>query len=625
MRLLLAIGCDVYDHITSLAGAELDAKRIYERLTSPLIGAYNLEHSRLVLSPTSDDIRSALRDLLLVGEPIDELTIYFAGHGCVSTASFYMITRDTRRDALSMTAFSLSDILRAVAESKANHTNIIIDACESGGLIEDLNVILKGSLIGGAGSPGITLFAASASNEYAAETSNGGLATNTLIDCIEGKVSIRDDIPTLELVEIGKIVGSMLSGTQQTPIVWGLNLHGLSRFCANPHYSKQDTDLRLALTSSRPGFLSLSREASASLWRLYYSSPDKWDSINYVATLRSALESLDSDHRGIGELAYRFCISTQARSASPQEALLPAKIYASTLCALLKWIDKNEIKEIVSNIVELLIESCADVCKELLLDLDSDEYIVLRGSGGLPDLFYLPIRVLETLGWLSLSLYGNTSQEPVNSASINYSLLCRRFLDVYPGGFTAMSEAQAASATATILATEIIGERDISEEILGYLISSSIDCGAMFAHSDISGKDAFAYTYARASEKLAQNSDLSSNPSELLTVILRLGQILGLDDIFDKELWHFDDRSCLAFLSDSLVEFGDQRITTGSNRIWTIGRNVFRLSDFGDIWTHESEPQSRIERICMLCACFIYQDRVPWQLADELKRKIQTH
>ncbi|WP_148041036.1 caspase family protein [Montanilutibacter psychrotolerans] len=626
MRLLLAIGCDKYDYTSPLIGAELDATRIFERLTSPAIGAYNVEHSRLVLSPNSDEIRYALRDLLLVGEPIEELTIYFAGHGCIGPASFYMASRDTRLDALSMTAFSLSDALRAVVESRAIHTNIIIDACESGGLIEDLNVILKGSLIGEAGSPGITLFAASASNEDAAESPAGGLATSTLIDCIDGKIAVRDDIPTLELVEIGRIVGNILAGAQQTPIVWGLNLHGASRFCANPLYSQHDTDLRLALTTSTTSSLSISGEAATSLWRLYYSNPEEWRSADYIGTLRAALCSIEADQERVGDLAYRFCMSTLARFASSDDALLPIRIYAGTLCALLKWMSQQSVEAVSSRLAGLLIESCRSICSQLLVDLESDEYALLHGSGGLPDLFYLPIRTLETLGWLSLSLYESESQELADSASSSqYISICRRLLDTYPGGFSAVSEAQAPSLAAIVLATEAVGARDISEEILGYLMRSSIDCRAMFADTAIDGKGAFRYIYARASDQLDESLELSSNPTELLTVILRLGQILEIDHIFDQELWSFDDRSCLAFVADSLYEFGDRTIPSGNNKIWKIGENLFRLSDLGGTWTHRSQRlKSSLERIGILCSCLALQDRVPWQLIDDLWPSIET-
>ncbi|MFC3816398.1 caspase domain-containing protein [Lysobacter sp. GCM10012299] len=621
MRLLLAIGCDTYDHVSSLNGAEVDANRIFERLTSPLVGAYDPSLSRLLRSPTSDDIRSALRELLLIGASIDELTIYFAGHGSVGPASFYMATRDTRLDALSMTALSLGDVLRAVAESKALHTNIIIDACQSGGLIEDLNVILKSTLIGGSGSPGITLLAASASNEYAAETTSGGLATNALLECISGTQLVRDDVPTLELVEIGRVVAARLVDSGQAPVVWGLNLHGPSRFCSNQLYSKQDVDLRNALTKNAGSSHVVASKDSAELWKLYYSVLDDWDARRYALSLRKALKGIESSSVGqISDLAYRFCTSVLSRSSASTDALLQLEIRGATLSSLLPWMHQPEVRVTASLIATDLVSASREVCAKLLADLAVDRYVLLYGRGGLPDLYYLPIRVSQIVGWLALSIFDKSSFDPKESPdSSRYLMLCRQVLDLYPGAFTAMSESQAPFLVVAVRATEEAGSRETSEEMLGYFVKSAIECNALFGDAELSGGDAFTYLYARASDELATVRDLVSNPSELLTVILRLGQVLGLDDVLDQELWSLDGRSCVAFVSDALSEYGDEKIESGQNQVWQVGRNIFRVADFGGAWLPpKSVDPDALVSLSMACACLVLKDRVPWQLVDEI-------
>ena len=78
--------------------------------------------SRLLLSPTLQDVRAALATMLFEGEALDTLTITFAGHGAASSGSFYMALRDARLNALSATALSLADLLRMIAESKRSKT-----------------------------------------------------------------------------------------------------------------------------------------------------------------------------------------------------------------------------------------------------------------------------------------------------------------------------------------------------------------------------------------------------------------------------------------------------------------------------------------------------------------------
>ncbi|OYY74790.1 MAG: hypothetical protein B7Y43_19375 [Sphingomonas sp. 28-62-20] len=59
-----------------------------------------------------------------------------------------MAMQDSRVHALSATALSLADLFRIIAEASPKQTYLVIDACESGGLISDLNVILKSEVMG---------------------------------------------------------------------------------------------------------------------------------------------------------------------------------------------------------------------------------------------------------------------------------------------------------------------------------------------------------------------------------------------------------------------------------------------------------------------------------------------
>ena len=56
-RALLAVGCDSYDHIGGLSGAERDARQIYELLCGPAFGDYEPNLSSLLSSPRLTDFR----------------------------------------------------------------------------------------------------------------------------------------------------------------------------------------------------------------------------------------------------------------------------------------------------------------------------------------------------------------------------------------------------------------------------------------------------------------------------------------------------------------------------------------------------------------------------------------
>ena len=63
--------------------------------------------------------------------------------------------KDSRGHALSATALSLADLFRMIAEAAPRQTYLVLDACKSGGLISDLNVILKSEVMGELGTPGV--------------------------------------------------------------------------------------------------------------------------------------------------------------------------------------------------------------------------------------------------------------------------------------------------------------------------------------------------------------------------------------------------------------------------------------------------------------------------------------
>jgi uncharacterized caspase-like protein len=89
---LIAVGCDRYDALRPLFGAEADAGKVFAVLTAPG-QRYTAADSRLLLSPNKADFE---RMLLEVGSgEIDVLTFYFAGHGGVKEGGYYFCLRDS--------------------------------------------------------------------------------------------------------------------------------------------------------------------------------------------------------------------------------------------------------------------------------------------------------------------------------------------------------------------------------------------------------------------------------------------------------------------------------------------------------------------------------------------------
>ena len=293
-RILVAAGCDAYLHLNPLSGAEADARQIFNTLLPSDVGDYDAAGSALLISPTTHELREQLKSSLF-GGPIDTFTFFFAGHGTVKSGSFYLAVADSQIGALSATAFSLGELLRMIAEARPAQTYIIIDACEAGGLIEDLSALLKSDMIGKAGTPGVSLLATAAADQVALEERTGGLGTSAILACIGGQNFIQDSAPALDLVEIGRAVSVAVSAAGgQIPVVWGLNLYGPPSFCKNPHAATGDRPLRSLLVGWPDAGPTTGLETSlATLWEPYVTIGTRWDARGFLNALAKTLKQIE--------------------------------------------------------------------------------------------------------------------------------------------------------------------------------------------------------------------------------------------------------------------------------------------------------------------------------------------
>ena len=446
MRRLLSIGCNVYESLDSLNSAESDAKRMFDTLLLPEIGGYDSEQSRLLLSPTIAELRQAIAEILFESGPIDTFTFFFAGHGGVRAGSFYMCVRDSRLDALSVSAQSLSDIFRSIAEAAPAQSNMIIDACESGGLIADLGVLLKRDVIGNAGTPGITLFATSAQDQGAWETAAGGLGTNAILDCIEGRNFIHDSAVMLDLVEIGSHVSARLRDSKQSPVVWGLNLSGPPRFCRNPGYSADPARPVRDLIHAWPR---VNHDAVTShfeeMWSVYASVNSDWNPRTFAATVSKVIDPLADSPEALGGVIERMALAMQIRAEQSDDPFRPVEVCATLAVCLLPYLQHKGVHDSARRLISVTLSALIAASQQFLTDLESDRYALLESrGGGLSDLFFLPLKVAKLLGWIAgsgrLCRINGTASEDADRAFIH---VFRNMLDLYSGSVQAISDAQA--------------------------------------------------------------------------------------------------------------------------------------------------------------------------------------
>lgn len=617
-RALLAIGCDAYDHLGRLTCAEADADALFRLLIEPSVGDYDVERSRLLLSPTLQEVREALATMLFNGEALDTLTITFAGHGAASCGSFYMATRDSRVHALSATALSLADLFRMIAEAAPKQTYLVIDACEAGGLISDLNVILKSEVMGEFGTPGITLLATAASNEVAAETCGHGIGTAVLLECIRGDIFLQDRSPALDLVEIGRAVSERVSAKRaQTPVVWGLNLYGPSSFCKNPHVGMSDAPLRSVLTGW-PNVVTTAAisEGLPRLWEPYAAVPTRWKPREFLDQLAPMMDMLKDEPSVLLNLVQRVSRTFAARARESQDRFCEIEVRAACAVALLPFSDEPKVIEMLG-VQSLEIAELVDLAISDVIDAVS-AYRYALVTGGLGDLYHLPIRLSKLMGWAGFAVHARRVLGlNTDVAASRLPALLDRIFDTYALSLVAMSDSQAPYVMTAMTACAEVGLRDAAERVLGYMFASTVACGGRVARSDLDASKILAYLVGRGKQPPQLTIETIAQPTELVLALLRLSRLFDLADEFDASLSGLDHLPLNAYLADNYNQFGQDFIMGGTNAVFVVGHDFWRIAELEAAWPSFLVPDHPAVAMTALLASLLFPDRSPWFLLPE--------
>jgi len=588
-RALLAIGCDAYEFLEpDLAGAELDAQRVFEQLTKPDVGDYDPVRSRLLLSPTLAEVRKALEDIVYQDEPLDAFTLYFAGHGALESAGFYMELRDTRAGRLPTTAYWLSESLAALASKPPTVTNIILDACFSGGLANDVHVLIKPEIQGDAGTPAVILLAMASRDQFAMETGEGGAGTNALLECVDGRTFIQEHGAALDLMEIGAAVGRRFAtNPDQQPRFWALNVHQRSAFCRNPHF-QASLDTTFKHWSPR-GFL----ETVSPFLASHAASPA--DQVADVERLVGGLIIRAQDSRDM-------FLEAQVR-ASAAAALLP---FCPTSVAASDYVEEQSLA-----VAELVVRALTRAVEELRLQ----KYALLSLRGGLGDLYVLPLRIWKIIGWSGAAYFilkdaGRASEFPTTT----FTEFLDTVIEHYSLSAVLLSEVQGAPIAIGLSCAAELGLQEQGETLLGILFNSVVENSGHIARWSIKNEQLLSYMLARHTERFGDIADLIANPSEAIAVILRFAPVFGLGDIFDEAMAELDHVSINAFVADDYGPFAEDSMADGVNHTLQIGHDIWTVEELMAAWPAGAaqRPEPASVQAGALLAASLFPNRIPW-------------
>lgn len=614
-RALIAIGCDAYDHIGSLSAAEADARDIFSTLMRPEVGDYDVERSRLLQSPKLQEVRDALATVLFDGGPLDTFALSFAGHGAVGAGSFYMALRDTKGQALSATALSLADLLRMVAEAAPKQTYLFIDACQSGGLISDLNVILKSEVMGKLGTPGVTLVATAAANQSACEVGGHGIGTTALLDCVRGDVFLQDTTPALDLVEIGRAVSERVAAAGgQTPVVWGLNLYGPSSFCRNPHAEFGDAPLRSVLVGWPDSATSAAiREGLPQLWEPYVDVATDWEPRKFLARLEPLLARLGEDAETAIGLVARIGESFSNRARGSRDRFRELEVRAACAVALLPKSGQPAVDQWLAKSCSGLAGVAEAAVGDVVAAIAGYEFALI--NGGLGELYRLPLRLSKLLGWAAFAVHTRRiAGEDGSSAAKRLDDLYSRIFATYSLSLVSMSDCQAPDVLIALTASSHAGLLDHGERLLSHMFSSAVLCDGRVARSDLDPSKQLSYLIARTGSETEPNLELVAQPTELVLALLRASRLFDLSEHFDQSLAQLDHLALNAYLPETYLTFGEEHIASGVNSVFQIGHDVWSVAELEAAWPDFPAPSGAGQAMAVILSSLLFPDRVPWFL-----------
>jgi len=611
-KVALAIGCNSYDRMSDLHGAENDAQRVWSCLVDPLIGEHDESRSKLLLSPALSDVRAALRAIVDDG-PVEVLTFFFAGHATLSRDSLFLAVKDTSSQSLAVSGFSLSELVQIVAQERPRQTNIIIDACQSAGFGADLHRLLSANTLGAQNTPGVTLVATAAADQFAKEIGGKGIGTNALLKCMTGQTLVSDVHPQLDLVEIGRVMAEELAATSgQTPVVWGLNLSQRDGFCANPIVPMKVGSLKSSDIASE-ALAELPEELVANVWRSYLEFGTDWQ----VSSYRALLEQVRAE-AGKGaavDAIVRIHDAFLVRLNSETDPTARLELMATTIVMTLPLLspENGDEARIRPRIKELFAELGLRL-DELCATLRDEGYALNARSGASADFFRLPIRITQVLAWAALPLAASDFYPVSSDDESRFRDLVDLIYDQYPLAIHAVSEEQAPFILAIGAAFLRLEDIDRLEVYTSCWLSSYAMRRGCLARIDLSGEQAFNFTLSSILGEAHLGRDEVAHPSQLLTVLMHLAASAGLTDEMDEILPDVDRKQFYAFVPSTYRDYTLDRIEHGENCTWSVGRDVWKSSEFLDSWAkiNHPDPESDVVFLTAIIAAYLLPNRVPW-------------
>lgn len=620
---LLSIGCDEYasETLSNLSSATNDAQGIYNCLVESEYSIYDKDESKILKSPNASEVRSALEEILMANETPDVFTLFFAGHGGVATGTYYLCLNNTRTDRIEFSALSLSEIFRMMSSSGVKHVNLVIDACNTGGLVHDLTSIIKPEIIGAKGSFGIAILAAAASDEYAGEEEGQGLLTGNLINYINGKKRLGTNTEYLDLVAIGRQLSTEFieNSLAQTPSSWGINLYGPSLFAKNPFYNPIDAIGTYEFSYIPP---------ASRLGQLIQGSKNEfWEALDNIDTSDGSTKLLESFQKLLANtsdindvlalitgIGYRFVDQVDATAN-----LIKLELINVLLTVLMPYMGHEKADIEIDKLIESYNRFGGECLFDLQKQLDNDEYFLIYKEGSefdiLSNYYYLSIRISKVLGVLSQLIL-------VNPKYLNIALaVIDKIRGKYSKHLICICDSQSPYLYVFFKVFFRLGVADAAKPLLVSYIVDYLQSRGQVSRINIQPEKALTFILQRYTQDKI-DIEHTANPAEMGTVLLLAASDYGVREDLDEKLHVLDRCSFHLFIPTNTHEFSQNLIVNGQNLVLRCGFDFWNVQEFEHIcskqieaYTHESSLDIDERTLfCCIASSFLQPNRLPVML-----------
>lgn len=625
-RACICIGISEYKSpdLDPLPGTITDVGRMFAALTDPSIGECDPVVSLKIINPTDFEAKNAIGELVY-NEEIEILNLYFACHGCVHDASYYFACNNTDLSRIALTALSLSVVFQLLTDGGVRHTNIIIDACEAGGMASDLPTLFKVQTQGMAVAMSLSILTLSARDENAGEDTTGGFGTTALLELMDGQIDTGSNKSHLSLDDVGQAI--RIRCGDQTAKLWSFSISGTPKFCRNVFAEAHRTDSIFPVPNIVPVAATILDSTTLDRLLLAFKALDKELVCRELqAAIENAISQIGDGPSQANFLHGLFasCLSQAALNPDCFSKVLLTGVFLLPCQGVSPCNERDELEDFLWDSLD---DEMGLSFVQIERDIRDERLYLLHADGGFVEFFTLPLRISRLAAWcLFFVSLSESSTDRLAARRVQCASILRSIEQIYSSSFDLISEEQASDLVVISALCKRLGFAEWAENYIGHLYNNYFRFKGKVASTELSPSLVYDFMEYRLFTESADYQKFSSKPSELVFALLLHFMNFSQMDVVRYDFSEFDGVHVNTFVPESYADFASGTVADGNNFGFTVGFDVFTVADFESFVTSFLVPSVDLAgRFCSdreldlsVVASLLYPDRIALHLLDIL-------